>query len=64
LQRIEHGDRGCSAGALFEVAAPLGIRLFDLDRRVLTANNRIAAYTLTLLPRWARPSRTPVKDDF
>ena len=64
LQRIEHGDPGCSVGAVFEVAALLGIRLFDLDRETLTANNQIAAQTLTLLPSAARPTRKPVKDDF
>ena len=64
LQRIEHGDPGCSVGAVFEVAALLGIRLFDLDRQGLTASNQAAAHTLALLPRAARPPRRPVKDDF
>lgn len=64
LQRIERGDPGCSIGAVFEVAALLGIKLFDLDRETLAANNRLAAATLTLLPSAARPSRKPVKDDF
>lgn len=64
LQRIERGDPGCSVGAVFEVAALSGIRLFDLDRETLTANNQIATHTLTLLPRAARPTGKPVKDDF
>lgn len=64
LQRIERGDPGCSVGAVFEVAALLGIRLFDLDREALTANNQIASQTLALLPSAARPTRKPVKDDF
>ncbi len=64
LQRIEHGDPGCSVGAVFEVAALLGIRLFDLDRDALAASNRLAAETLTLLPSAARPTRKPVNDDF
>ena len=64
LQRIEHGDPGCSVGAVFEVAALLGIRLFDQDRETLAANNQIATQTLTLLPSAARPTRKPVKDDF
>jgi len=64
LQRIERGDPGCSVGAVFEVAALLGIRLFDFDREALTANNQIASQTLTLLPSAARPTRKPVKDDF
>lgn len=64
LQRIERGDPGCSAGAVFEVAALAGIRLFDLDRERLAANNESVSYTLTLLPRAARPAKVEVKDDF
>ena len=62
--RCAETDPGCSVGAVFEVSALLGIRLFDLDRETLTANNQIAAQTLTLLPSAARPTRKPVKDDF
>lgn len=64
MQRIERGDPGCSIGAVFEVAALVGIRLFDLDRERLTANNEILSHTLTLLPQSARPTKTEVKDDF
>ena len=64
LQRIERGDPGCSIGVVFEVAALLDIRLFDLDRDTLTANNQMAAQMLKLLPSAARPKRRPVKDDF
>jgi transcriptional regulator with XRE-family HTH domain len=64
LQRIERGDPGCSIGAAFETAALVGIRLFDLDRERLVANNETLAHTLTLLPRSARPTKTEVKDDF
>ena len=64
LQRIEKGDRGCSIGAVFEVAALVGIRLFDLDHERLASNNQMLAQTLTLLPRVSRPAGKPVKDDF
>jgi transcriptional regulator with XRE-family HTH domain len=64
LQRIEKGDSGCSIGAVFEVAALVGIRLFDLDRERLASNNQMLAQTLTLLPRVSRPTGKPVKDDF
>jgi len=64
LQRIERGDPGCSIGAVFEVATLVGVRLFDLDRERLTANNQMLAQTLTLLPRAAPSSGKPVKDDF
>ena len=64
LQRIERGDPGCSVGATFEVAALVGIRLFDLEREALTASRRSLEQTLILLPAAARPARKAVKDDF
>lgn len=64
IQRIEKGDPGCAIGAVFEVAALLGIRLFNADQPTLSANNAIVQQTLTLLPKAARDSRKPVKDDF
>jgi transcriptional regulator with XRE-family HTH domain len=64
LQRIEKGDPGCSIGAVFEVAALVGIHLFDLDRERLASNNQMLAQTLTLLPRVSRPAGKRVKDDF
>lgn len=64
LQRIERGDPGCSVGAVFEVAALVGIRLFDLDRERLAADNKRVAHVLTLLPRAARPAKIKVEDDF
>ncbi len=64
VQRIEQGDPGCAVGAVFEVASLLGIKLFDSDQPRLSANSAIARQTLTLLPKAARDSRRPVKDDF
>lgn len=64
LQRVEKGDPGCSIGAVFEVAALVGIRLFDLDRERLVENNQQLGRILTLLPRVTRPAGKPVKDDF
>lgn len=64
VQRIEQGDPGCAVGAVFEVASLLGIKLFDSDQPRLSANNAVLQQTLTLLPKAARDSRKPVKDDF
>lgn len=64
LQRIENGDPGCSAGAVFEAAALTGIRLFDLDPDALRASSQTAERILTLLPKSARATRKPVDDDF
>ena len=64
MQRIEQGDPACAVGVVFEVASLLGIKLFDADQATLSANNQIVQQTLTLLPKAARGSRKPVKDDF
>ena len=64
IQRIERGDMGCAIGAVFEVAAIVGIGLFDADQSTLTASIASNQQTLTLLPKSARPSRKAIKDDF
>ena len=35
LHRIEKGDPGCAIGSVFEVAAIVGVRLFDADQPAL-----------------------------
>jgi len=64
IQRIERGDMGCAIGAVFEVAAIVGIGLFDADQSTLTASIDSNRQMLTLLPKSARPSRKAIKDDF
>ncbi|MEW6641548.1 MAG: helix-turn-helix transcriptional regulator [Pseudomonadota bacterium] len=65
LRRIEAGDPGCTIGAVFEVAAIVGVRLFDSEQVSISQaieNNR---QVLTLLPKSIRAPRTEVvKDDF
>jgi len=64
VQRIENGDMGCSIGAVFEVAAVLGLRLFDADPTTLTKHLAMARDKLVLLPKKARPGTKKVKDEF
>ncbi|GFO81336.1 MAG: transcriptional regulator [Methyloceanibacter sp.] len=64
VHRIENGDTGCSIGAVFELAAILGLRLFDAAPTTLTANLALMHDKLTLLPKAARPVAKTVKDDF
>lgn len=64
VQRIENGDMGCSVGAVFEVAAILGLRLFDADPTTLTKHLSMARDKLVLLPKKARPGTKKVKDEF
>ncbi|MBU8874601.1 helix-turn-helix domain-containing protein [Reyranella sp. MMS21-HV4-11] len=64
IQRIERGDPGCTIGAVFEIAAILGVRLFDADastiRKAIGTNDTV----LGLLPKSVRPSRKEEEDDF
>ena len=64
LHRIEAGDAGCTIGAVFEVAAIVGVRLFDAEfstvSRAIESNREV----MTLLPKSIRARRTEVKDDF
>jgi len=64
LQRIEKGDPKCGIGAVFEVAAILGIKLFDADKYDIIANLRQAENILTLLPKSIRKVTRAVDDDF
>lgn len=64
LQRIEKGDPGCAIGAVFEVAAILGIPLFEADSKILSTRLAYSNEKQALLPRAVRPSGKAVKDDF
>jgi transcriptional regulator with XRE-family HTH domain len=64
LQRIEKGDPGCAIGAVFEVAAIVGVRLFDADRPTLANTIGANTTTLALLPKAVRVSGIEAKDDF
>lgn len=64
VHRIERGDTGCSIGAAFEVAAIVGVQLFDAGPAALSRHLDTARHGLTLLPSSARRSPGAVKDDF
>ncbi|MGE0718285.1 MAG: helix-turn-helix transcriptional regulator [Alphaproteobacteria bacterium] len=64
VHRIESGDMGCSIGAAFEIAAIVGVRLFDADPTMLTRHLAMARDKLALLPKSVRPTAKVVKDDF
>jgi transcriptional regulator with XRE-family HTH domain len=69
LHRIEQGDEKCQIGSYFEIAAILGISLFETTDNLpalVSHRNRIEE-KLTLLPQTARKrnlSSRKVKDDF
>ncbi|MEA2899075.1 MAG: hypothetical protein QOJ84_4690 [Bradyrhizobium sp.] len=64
LHRIEKGDPGCAIGSVFEVAAIVGVRLFDADQAALAKGVTSNEATLALLPKSVRKSTRSVKDDF
>lgn len=64
VHRIENGEKGCSVGAVFEVAAILGLRLFEAEPTTLTRHLSMTRDKLTLLPKAVRTGKTKVKDDF
>ncbi len=62
LQRIEKGDPKCELGATFEVAAIVGVKLFDAEATTLTKHIRQTEDKLALLPKSVR-KRVKVADD-
>ena len=64
LQRIEKGNLKCEIGAVFEVAAIVGVKLFDADESMLTKHLRQINEKLTLLPKSVRNKFKVVHDDF
>ena len=64
LRRIETGDPGCTIGVVFEVAAIVGVRLFDTDQAALSKAVETNRDLMALLPKSVRSSRVEVTDDF
>lgn len=65
LRRIEAGDPGCAIGAVFEVAAIVGVRLFDAEHATISQAIESNREVMTLLPKSIRTPRIEkVKDDF
>lgn len=64
LRRIERGEPGTSIGAVFEVAAIVGVPLFEAERGRLAGHLSRQGDKLSLLPSAVRARRLEVKDDF
>lgn len=64
LYRIEKGDPRCEIGVVFELAAILGVPLFEPEPGALTARTREVQDRLALLPKSVHAPRGEVKDDF
>ena len=64
LRSIENGNLGSSIGLVFELAALVGVRLFDVDPMQLSNQVRDSHRELTLLPSRIRVDPDLGKDDF
>ncbi len=64
LNRIEKGDPTCAIGAAFEVAAVVGLPLFDAEQSTLAHALSTNREVMRLLPRSVRRQRKEVDDDF
>lgn len=64
VQRIERGDMGCAIGSVFEVAAIVGVSLFDPSLSGIKTHVAEVDNMLRLLSRSVRPSSADVRDDF
>ncbi len=64
VNRAESGDMGCSIGVVFEMAALLGIELFQLQPLPLLRELQHSRTKLTLLPKYVRKINEEVNDDF
>lgn len=64
LRRIEKGDPVCGIGVVFEVAALLGLMLFQSDYDDLLLKNKMVEDKLALLPSRIRKTKVDIDDDF
>jgi len=64
LQKIEKSDLSVAIGLVFEVAALVGVALFDEERSSLATYIARTDDKLALLPRAVRKRRKSVDDEF
>jgi DNA-binding XRE family transcriptional regulator len=64
LYRIEKGDPRCEIGVVFELAAIVGVTLFEPELAGLQGRRLEMDARMALLPRSVRKPAGGVKDDF
>jgi len=64
LQKIEAGEMSPSIGLVFEVAALVGVPLFEQESRALATINELTQSKIALLPKRIRNNTKAVDDDF
>lgn len=64
VQRIEAGSPGCEIGLVFELAAIVGVSLFESDAVPLKERLERSADKISLLPKRIRKNQVEPEDDF
>jgi len=64
LQKIEKGDMGVAIGSVFELAALVGVKLFEPDSVPLVRQIEHARDKIALLPQRIRARTKELYDDF
>lgn len=64
LQKIENGEMSCAIGLVFEVAALVGIQLFESDNMPLSKHIEHMRDKVALLPQRIKTTTKVVYDDF
>ena len=64
LYNIEKGAPGPVIGSVFEVAALVGVHLFEPDSRLLSMHDARLKEKLALIPQSVRPAKRKIDDDF
>ncbi|MFA6303678.1 MAG: helix-turn-helix transcriptional regulator [Legionella sp.] len=64
LHKIEQGEMSCSIGLFFEVAALVGVSLYDMGEQSLSKQLGRVDDKLALLPKSIRQSKKVVDDEF
>jgi transcriptional regulator with XRE-family HTH domain len=64
LQKIENGEMSCAVGLVFEVAALVGVKLFEPDSIPLSKHIEYTQDKIALLPQRIKAKRRAIRDDF
>ena len=64
LQKIENGEMSCAIGIAFEVAALVGVNLFERDKLPLSKHIEQTRDKIALLPKRIQVKTKAVDDEF
>lgn len=64
LQKIESGEMSCAIGLVFEVAALVGVNLFEQDKLPLSRHIEQTQDKIAVLPKRIQVKARAVDDDF